>query len=68
MRVECENCKKNIFNKIAFEITTGKVEIGNDFVGFVNGSDSIKGIKEEGLFCSLKCIAEWINKQKIKNR
>ena len=68
MKVECENCKKNIFNKTAFEIETGKVELGGDFVGFANGSISIRGIKEEGLFCSLKCIAEWLNKQSKKEK
>jgi len=60
VKVECENCKKDIYGKKAFEIQTGKVELDNDGAGFWNGSEYPKGIKGDGIFCSLNCIKEWI--------
>jgi len=63
-KVECENCKKDVLGKIGFCIDLGVVGLGDGYAGHVSGVYFPKEIKKDGMFCSFKCLKEWINRQK----
>lgn len=62
VKIECENCGKDVYLKTAFEITTGKVTISPS-IGFNDAYGQPSSIKQDGLFCSLKCVGEWATKK-----
>lgn len=67
VRVLCENCEKNIMGKMGFEILTGKVDIDDGGAAMPHGCETPSGMKDDGLFCSLKCMQVWLSKnQRLK--
>lgn len=67
MKVECEGCGKDLFGETALEIHTGKVEIGDGWIGFVNDDACIE-TPGDGFFCSLECIGSWLQKRAANTR
>lgn len=64
-KTECENCGKDVLSKIGFCIDLGIVGGGGaEEVAMVSLLSYPKEIKKCGIFCSLECLKEWINKQK----
>jgi hypothetical protein len=59
-KVECEECGKDVFGHVAFQILVGQVAVeGNAavFAGAVLAPDEIKG---DGFFCSSRCLQNWL--------
>jgi len=60
IKIECDNCKKNILDKNGYEIDKGK----ECFVD--QGLPNWNKIETLAIFCSLKCLKKWVlSKEKI---
>ena len=66
--VECENCKKNVNGKKGYQIDYGKISIDYGSAGMYDGLNDPKEVKGDGVFCSLKCIHDWIRKLKKRSK
>jgi hypothetical protein len=58
MRIECEQCGKNVLGKVGYQIDQGRIGIAGDGAGMPNDISQPNSVKGDGMFCSLKCVGE----------